>query len=85
MIRALLGWLSELIFFFFSANLTMDHAKNLLEDLSKAQGSLNLLTPLHLLYLIIPPDRAEKTRFSPQVFARVVSLYKLYYVGFSEQ
>lgn len=50
----------------------MDHAKNLLKDLSKAQEALNLLTPLHLLYLIISPDRAERTRFSAAVFAAVV-------------
>jgi len=52
----------------------MDHAKHLLEDLSQAQGALNLLSPLHLLYLIISPDRAEKTRFSAPVFASVVSI-----------
>lgn len=50
----------------------MDHAKNLLQDLSKAQEALNLLTPLHLLYLIISPDRAERTRFSAVIFAAVV-------------
>ncbi|CAB3374017.1 Hypothetical predicted protein [Cloeon dipterum] len=54
------------------ANLTMDHAKTLLNDLSQAQGALNLLSPLHLLYLIISPERVESNRFSAVVFANVL-------------
>ncbi|KAF4519180.1 hypothetical protein B566_EDAN008243 [Ephemera danica] len=51
------------------AHLSVSRAEALQADLKQAQGGLNLLTPLHLLYVVTPPDLVNSTRFSPLAFA----------------
>lgn len=55
-----------------SGNLTMAQAQMLQKDLTQAQAGLNLLTPLHLLYLVTPPEAADAIKFSVVVLAAVV-------------
>lgn len=53
--------------------MSIDQAKGLQKDLKEAQKALNLLTPLHLLYLVIPYDSYMSLFYSPLSFAAAVS------------